>query len=538
MTDIEIPTGKRTKLYRFFEMLPAISSYAMLLAPFILSVFSPLLAAVFVLTYIIAYFVKSIALAVRTIGGYRLLKRALKLDWRRRLEDLEDPVAALERPPLSKAHTINLRQLAMTTNHKRPSDVYNVVIIATYNESRDVLEPTIRTILDSDYDLKRLIVVIAYEERGGDSVSATAHDLVREYGGSFHGMMAYMHPKNLPNEVPGKGANITFAARQVQSYLQKYKMNPDNVIVTTLDSDNRPHRNYFSCLTYEYILHPDPRHAAFQPMTLFLNNIWDVPAPMRVVATGNSFWNLVVSQRPHLLRNFASHSQSMAALIDMDFWSVRTIVEDGHQFWRSYFRYDGNYSVTPIFVPIYQDAVLSETYKKTLIAQFVQVRRWAYGASDVAYVATRIFRKDRTTPLLDSLVKFWFLFEGHVSWASSALIITFGAFGPLLINPEAARSVAAHQLPEIVSMIQRIAMVGLCISVFISFKMLPPRPERYKRHRSVWLLLQWVLMPVTSIIYGSSAALNSQTRLLFGKYLERFDVTDKAVVDDKGNVSL
>ena len=351
-------------------------------------------------------------------------------------------------------------------------------------------------------------------------------------------MMAYMHPKNLPNEVPGKGANITFAARQVRSYLQEHKMNPDNVIVTTLDSDNRPHRNYFSCLTYEYILHPDPRHAAFQPMTLFLNNIWDVPAPMRVVATGNSFWNLVVSQRPHLLRNFASHSQSMAALIDMDFWSVRTIVEDGHQFWRSYFRYDGNYSVTPIFVPIYQDAVLSETYKKTLIAQFVQVRRWAYGASDVAYVATRIFRKDRTTPLLDSLVKFWFLYEGHVSWASSALIITFGAFGPLLINPEAARSVAAHQLPEIVSMIQRVAMVGLCISVFISFKMLPPRPERYRRHRSIWLLLQWVLMPVTSIIYGSSAALNSQTRLLLGKYLERFDVTDKAVVDDKGNVSL
>lgn len=538
MTDIEIPTGKRTKLYRFFEMLPALSSYAMLLAPFILSIFSPLLAAVFVLTYIISYFVKSIALAVRTIGGYRLLKRASKLDWRRRLEDLEDPESALEKPALSKAHTINLRQLAMTTNHKKPSEIYNIVIIATYNESREVLEPTIRTILDSDYDLKRLILVIAYEERGGESVASTAHDLVSEYGGNFHGMMAYMHPKDLPNEVPGKGANITFAARQVQTYLQKYQINPDDVIVTTLDSDNRPHRNYFSCLTYEYILHPDPRHAAFQPMTLFLNNIWDVPAPMRVVATGNSFWNLVVSQRPHLLRNFASHSQSMAALIDMDFWSVRTIVEDGHQFWRSYFRYDGNYSVTPIFVPIYQDAVLSETYKKTLIAQFVQVRRWAYGASDVAYVATRIFRKDRTTPLLDSLVKFWFLYEGHVSWASSALIITFGAFGPLLINPEAARSVAAHQLPEIVSMIQRVAMVGLCISVFISFKMLPPRPERYRRHRSIWLLLQWVLMPVTSIIYGSSAALNSQTRLLLGKYLERFDVTDKAVVDDKGNVSL
>ena len=38
-------------------------------------------------------------------------------------------------------------------------------------------------------------------------------------------------------------------------------------------------------------------------------------------------------------------------------------------------------------MPIYQDAVLSSTYVKTLKAQFIQLRRWAYGASDVPYVA-------------------------------------------------------------------------------------------------------------------------------------------------------
>ena len=65
--------------------------------------------------------------------------------------------------------------------------------------------------------------------------------------------------------------------------------------------------------------------------------------------------------------------------------------------------------------------------------------------------------------------------------------------------------------------------------------MLPPRPERYKRHRNVFMLLQWVLMPVVSIVYGSFAALNSQTRLLIGKYLDRFDVTDKAVVQNDGS---
>ena len=236
-----------------------------------------------------------------------------------------------------------------------------------------------------------------------------------------------------------------------------------------------------------------------------------------------------------MLRNFAAHSQSMAALIDMDFWSTRTIVEDGHHFWRSYFRYDGHYQVVPIYVPIYQDAVLSETYRKTLRAQFVQLRRWAYGASDVPYVAERVFTRKRTVPLGDGLAKFFRLLEGHVSWASASFILMFGAWGPLFINPEANRSLVAHELPTIASGLQQLATVGLFISVFLAFRMLPPRPERYKRHRNVFMLLQWVLMPVVSIVYGSFAALNSQTRLLIGKYLDRFDVTDKAVVQNDGS---
>ena len=535
MTNIEIPLGKRTPMYRFFEMLPAILSYAMILAPFVLSIFNPLLAAIFIIVYIITYFVKAVAMAIRTVQGYNTLQQAQRIDWAKRLRDLADPEKALATTMhMDKTHRLNLKQLQMTVGHRVPDDIYNAVIIATYNESRDVLEPTIQAVMNNEYDLKHLILMIAYEERGGADVEATAKALQAQYKRHFKDMIIVKHPKDLPHEVPGKGANITFAGFELQRYIEKEQIDPENVIVTTLDSDNRPHKSYFSYLTYEYILHPDPRHAAFQPLTLFLNNIWDVPAPMRVVATGNSFWNLINSLRPHMLRNFASHSQSLAALIDMNFWSTRTIVEDGHQFWRSYFRYDGNYSVMPIYVPIYQDAVLSEGYKKTLLAQFVQVRRWAYGASDVPYVATHLFRKGRTVPFFDGLAKFARLLEGHVSWASSAIIITFGAFGPLLINPEAARSVAAHQLPEIVSGVQRVAMLGLFVSIFVAFKMLPPRPERYKKHRNIWLMLQWVLMPVTSLAYGSAAAINSQTRLLFGKYLERFDVTDKAVVGEDG----
>src|SRR6266403_253873 len=164
-------------------------------------------------------------------------------------------------------------------------------------------------------------------------------------------------------------------------------------------------------LTYTYCSTEEPKYASYQPVTMYLNNIWDAPAPMRVIATGNSFWNVTLSVRPHLLRNFSAHAQPMAALIDTDFWSVRTIVEDGHQFWRTWFRYDGKHEVYPIFVPIYQDAVLTDKYRRTLKMQFIQVRRWAWGVSDIAYFANQAFFKINDIPLHKKIAKGWRLLE-------------------------------------------------------------------------------------------------------------------------------
>jgi hypothetical protein len=249
---------------------------------------------------------------------------------------------------------------------------------------------------------------------------------------------------------------------------------------------------------------------------------------MRVIATGNSFWNIISSMRPHVLRNFAAHAQPMEALVEMGFWSTRTITEDGHQFWRSYFYFNGNYGVVPLYMPVYQDAVLAETYWRTIKAQFLQVRRWTYGASDVAYVGNHIFSKQRTVPFWQGLGYFIRLLDGHVTWATVSILVAFGAWIPLLINPHAYNDVVAHQLPDLVSRLQQIALIGLFITVFLSFKMLPPRPARYKRHRTVFMVAQWFLMPISSVVFGSITALSSQSRLFFGKYLEKFDVTVKA----------
>ena len=543
MTDIEIPVGKRTIKYRFFEMLPLILSVVLVLLPIILSLFSPLLAAIFIIGYLIMWFVKAIAIAYRTVQGYGYLDKAQKVDWQARLNDLENPEASLlrvqdeirskNRPWHISEHVRKLQRITQGPKaYFKPKDMYNAVIVALYNESSEVIEPTLRALFASNYDMQRVILLIAYEARGPQESRDVAKALAEEYSKKCHFAAAVEHPDGLPLEVRGKGGNITFAGEYLQDLLHKKGIDDERVLVTTLDADNRPHPSYLAYASYEYICDPERDRRAYQPIALYINNIWDAPAPMRVLATGNSFWTIINSMRPHMLRNFASHSQGMASLRRTKLWSVRTIVEDGHQYWRSWFAFDGHYEVTPIYVPIYQDAVLAETYPKTIKAQFLQLRRWAYGASDIAYVADKGFRKQRSVPFWSLLARFIRLLDNHVSWAAAPLIITFGAWAPLFINADSERSIVAHELPQVASQLQFLAMFGLFITVFLTFKMLPPRPERYKRRRNVFMLAQWLIMPVTSICYGAAAAFYSQTRLFFGKYLDKFDVTVKAVKKD------
>lgn len=536
MLDLELPLKKRTKQYRFFEMLPAILSYGMIILLVVLSLISPLIAAIYLLVVIITLFVKAFGIAAHTVAGRRRMEHAQRVDWHGRLLQLENPKESYvhERQSRSdgfgfEAHQENLRLMAADAEvFPKPSQLFNAVIIAAYNEPYEVIEPTIQTLADTHYDNDHLIVVFTYEERGGKGIEKTAMALKKRFSDTFKAFIVIKHPDGLPDEIRGKGSNITFAGEYLQEWLDDHKIAYKNVIVTTLDCDNRTHATYFDYVTYEYIVHEDRKHLSYQPIALFLNNIWDAPAPMRVLATGNSFWNIISSMRPHTLRNFASHSQPMDALVEMHFWSKRSIVEDGHQYWRSYFYFNGNYAVTPIYVPIYQDAVLSETYRRTLKAQFIQLRRWAYGASDIPYVATHIFSKHRNVPFGPGFARLWRLIDGHVTLASTSILVAVGGWVPLLINGQAARDIAAHQLPEVVSGIQQVALLGLFITVFLSFKMLPPRPARYKRRRTLWMLFQWCLMPITAIAYNAASAFNAQTHLLLGKYLDKFDVTEKA----------
>ena len=536
--NLEIPQGKRTPLYRFLEVLPGAISYGAIILLFILSIVNPILGAIYLFALIASTLVKAVGVAYRTIQGYEVIKRAGRVDWRSRMEDLENPHESYERLHDDnnksyhfEAHVENLKLMAaMESEYPKPAKIYHAVIMTAYDEGAEVLEPSIKAVSDTTFPNDHIIFVLAYEERGGEAIEKTAKALADKYKGVFSHFMLVKHPANLPNEVIGKGPNLTYAGQALAEYVHRKKIPVENVIVTSLDSDNHMAPKYLDSVAYEFITHTNRQRLSYQPVSLFMNNIWDAPAPTRVIAVSNSFFNVISTMRPHLLRNFASHSQPLQALEAMNFWSKRTIVEDGHQYWRSLFFFNGDYSVLPIRIPIYQDAVVDETFWKTVKAQFIQVRRWYYGASDVAYVGSRLFvkRKDRIVPFWQLFPKFWRLLDGHVTLAILAPIVAFGGWVPMIMNLS-AHSMITYNIPNIVSVVETFASIGLIVSVIVSFRMLPERPKKYKKSKSLLMLLQWILMPFTSILYQSLAAFYAQTRLMLGKYMEKFDVTKKVV---------
>lgn len=536
--NLEIPQGKRTKLYRFLEILPGAISYGAIILLFVLSLIDPVLGAIYLFILISSTLVKAIGVAYRTVQGYEVIKRAERVDWRKRLTDLEDPHTAYERLHGEdnksyhfEEHIENLKMIAaMQKEYPKPSKIYHVVIMTAYDEGIEVLDPSIAAVMNTTFPNDHIIFALAYEERGGEAIEQTAETLKKKYRGVFKDFMLVKHPANLPGEVVGKGPNLTYAGYAVAKYVEEKHLPLGNIIVTSLDSDNHMAPKYLDSVAYEFITHPNRQRLSYQPVSLFMNNIWDAPAPTRVIAVSNSFFNVITTMRPHALRNFASHSQPLQALQAMDFWSKRTIVEDGHQYWRSLFFFSGDYSVLPIRIPIYQDAVIDETLWKTIKAQFIQVRRWYYGASDVAYVGSKLFvpKDKRYAPFWRTLPKFWRLLDGHITLAIMAPIITFGGWVPMIMNMS-SHDMVAYNLPNVVSIVETLASVGILITVLISFRMLPPRPAKYKKGRSVLMILQWILMPVTSILYQSLAAYYAQTRLMLGKYMEKFDVTKKVV---------
>ena len=549
---------REAKASRFLEIIPGALVWLALTSPIVLSFFYPTWVAYFIIVFDLFWLFKAFYMSRNLLNAYSRMIIEQKTNWIERLpetleiekkkktvlEEIKEKEKSilnrgLFRPfakflPKYKKEAKQTRYLYSfleeISNVKQSEiinwqDIYHLVILATYQEDISILRDSIKAVKNSNFSSKKIMFVLAGEERDQERFQKYAQELKEEFKDSFYLFISTIHPKDIPGEVKGKGGNITYAAKETKKIIDELGLDYKNIIVTTLDADNIVHPEYFASLTYRYVINPHRRKRSFQPVPIFNNNIWDVPAPVRIVASSNGFWQLIESTRPERLRNFSSHAQSFDALVDTDFWATNTIVEDGHQYWRSFFTYDGNYEVVPMFLPIYQDAVQEKTFLKTLKAQYVQLRRWAWGASDFPYVVLNLSANNKI-PWWKKIVALYRMMEGYFFWATASLFITIVGWLPGLINPTFNYTLVAFNLPMITSTLMTIAMFGIFINIMISILLLPKRPGHYGKIKHVFMGLQWILMPLVTIFFSSIPAIEAQTRLMIGRRLD-WKVTKK-----------
>lgn len=536
----------RDKLTRFLEIFPGVLTWTTLLGAPILSFFHPVWISIYIIAFDLYWFLKGGNVAAHLMHSQSVLKvhnRINWLDWCERLKDRKAFQDFLKQQQklnakdklLQEVYRGYLRKLEKLPNDRNLDwqKIIHLIIVPTYKESFDVIDQSIASYLAADHPADRMIFVLAAEERAGQESARVAGQLEKKYSGQFLKYLTVFHPDNLPNEARGKGANITFAAKVAKQELDFLGIAIENVIVSAFDSDTTVEPNYFSHLTFDFLTVEKPHQCSYQPMPVYHNNVWDAPAIARVIATSSSFWQLIEASRPDRLITFSSHSMSFKTLVDVGFWRTDIIPEDSHIFWQCFVHFHGDYRTQPLFTTVSMDAVLGENYFQTLVAQYKQKRRWAWGVTEISLVFPEFIR-NKKIPLWKKLLYGERLIEGHYFWATASIMIAVLGWLPLIFGgPRFGDTVLAVNLPFLTRTIMTIAMLFLFFSMYVNLVMLPKRPAKYSRWKTVTMVLQWLFTPIVSSVFGSLPAIDAQTRLMFGKYME-FWVTPKIRKDNLG----
>jgi hypothetical protein len=156
------------------------------------------------------------------------------------------------------------------------------------------------------------------------------------------------------------------------------ELDPENTFVSTIDTDTKVEKNFFSIVTERFLETPERHRAIYQYTPVYSNNWHDGTFFARIIAVGTTMWQFFESQNPEFYRNFAVYGQSLLCLKKADYWDKYSIVEDGMQYWRSYFGWDGEFRIIHTPTICEMDLVDETTFYRTVRSQYKQLRRWSW----------------------------------------------------------------------------------------------------------------------------------------------------------------
>lgn len=492
-------TGKDRRFFRILEILPGASSWIILIGVILASIYIPFVAAYFIIAFSIYWVLKTVFLSYHVRYNWKRLKHHMELDW---------------------------AQMVSTYEYGK---LHHLVVLPFYHEPYEIVEGAIKGLIESKYDNKKLIVVLAAEARAGAEDIEKARKVQEKYGSEFGHFLVTVHPADTAGEIAGKGSNTHHALHQVHNKVIAPSGIPfKDILVSIFDIDTIVYPDYFNCLVWHFLTAEQPYKSAYQPVPLFTNNLWEAPALSRVMAMSSTFWQMIMQERPDRSATFSSHSVSYQALYEIGYGQANVVSEDSRIFWNLLIANDGNFDIVPLSYPIAMDATVAPTIWGTIKNIYKQHRRWTYGVENWCYI-TYHFTKNKSISLKKRLTIAALQGEGYSSLVTNPIMLFILGWAPIFLGTrEFHETVLSYELPIMVRNLLIFAMIGLVISSIISLSLTPPRPAHKSRFSYVVMALQWIMVPITMIVFSALPGLDAQTRLMFGKYMG-FWVTPKRV---------
>lgn len=539
-------------LGRLLEMVPGTISWAVLILPLWLSFSYPWLVAYFVLSFNFYWLCRALWFSGAVIIAFRRVRQVSRVDWNARLTGLADPAArmgelrawleAVDRPrealgavagatidPAARRLVRDelaglVRVAALDEPPPAVDELIHLALIPTYTEPLEKLRHTVGALAEARWPKERKICAIITRETDEGGI-ANVQALREEFGDAFADFIHILDPLE-PGIVIGKSSAMAWGGKYLYRLLVRERgMDPHRILVTDLDADYRVHPEYFAYLSWIHLSDANRETQLYQPIPYLHNNLWQAPVFQRLFAavlTQLQMWRSVL---PEKLQSFGSYSTTLHLVHDVGYWATDAIPEDSRFFWKSYFRYGDRFRAVPLFIPIYGDAVRARTYWRSMAEQYLQVRRWAWGVTDIPFVIQNAIRHVEI-PFWSRFWRIVNLFGEHINWAIAPFVITFGATVPLLVNPAFAETTLGQNLPIFASAMLTLALVSLLVLVVVEQRIVPPRPAEWGPFERFLSYVQWIGLPLVGIFFSTLPALDAQTRLLTGRYLE-YKVTEK-----------
>lgn len=475
------------------EMLPGLMTWTIILGPFLLAAFAPKALAYFILIYFAYLVYQALSFGIFSIAGFFRSKKHDKIIW------------------------FNLLKNDFPKKWKK---YYFATLIPFAGETKEILIPTIESLVSNNYPKERKLLVLSSEAKlpKGKKI---AEALAEQFKHNFAKIVVTEH-KLKAGEIVGKSSNENWAGRVLDRKCKDWKLAPENVVVCSNDADISIHPEYMANAIYLILKQDDYKHTTIvQSMLADYKNIWLTDPINRLRAVFTAFWHLAT---PYIMEKayvFAHYSMTLRTLKDIGFWDPDIIHEDNRTYSKALFSLGTKFNLVHSFLLVEGETVRHENFLESMKLSFKQARRWSWGASEVAYIVKEGLLRKNKAPKWRILMYFYTYLTMHIQWVIASYVPGVATLILFMLNPGLKNQTLTRNMSGLFQSVIPATNIFMLFFFYAERDMIGNPP--YKKNKflaNLIMFTKWIFSPLTGILLSSLPALESQTRLIFNKRLQ------------------